>query len=459
MRYSHTTLGVLSSTLLLLSGCTAYRPEPLTPKGEMSTLRQRSPQSIQWSTPKAVSAPDSPTSVYDASDGLNEAEMVMVALSFNPDLRNRRHEVSQIGHADLFGMIRFKPEMHVNIDRATVGLATDSDMLYTLLLPNLRQAWRDDESARREQSRAEMLVAEANVVYGVRRTHVTVLAEELRLALARARQDQRKNLYQFISDNPATTAIDRALAQLAWQRSSAAVRIRQGFLDDKRRELTGLLGFDPSTELTLSDQGHPFLAKRDMPLDPESLDQQLINGRFELKIEEALYRRAEFTYSQAVMGQYPKLRLGPAVTYDREEGTSFRLGASVRLPWPDDAAERAENASVERDRAKASYVAKLHALRAEAHKANARLARALADLEALDSERAMAQDSQKLAEQQRLAGKVSLSDYLPMIERCEAMEWEWVDAALDYRIARIDLDHATGRLNRYAPTTEQKTAP
>ena len=145
MRYSHTTLGVLSSTLLLLSGCTAYRPEPLTPKGEMSTLRQRSPQSIQWSTPKAVSAPDSLTSLYDASDGLNEAEMVMVALSFNPDLRNRRHEVSLIGHADLLGMIRFKPEMNVNIDRATVGLATDSDMLYTLLLPNLRQAWRDDE--------------------------------------------------------------------------------------------------------------------------------------------------------------------------------------------------------------------------------------------------------------------------------------------------------------------------
>ncbi len=459
MRYTHLTLGLLSSALLWQSGCTAYRPEPLTPKVEMSTLRQRSPQSVQVSTPKTGIAPNNHSNQYDASDGLNEAEMVMVALSFNPDLRNRRHNISQIGHADLFGMVRFKPEMRVNIDQATVGLATDSDMLYTLLMPNLRQAWNDDETARRDQSRAEMLVTEANVVLEVRRTHVTVLAHELRLALARARNDHRQHLYRYVNDDPMTSALERALALVAWQRSSTSVRVTQGAVDDVRRELNSLLGFDPGTELLLSDQGKNLLVKREPMLNTEHLDQQLLNGRFELKIEEALYRRAEFTYSQAIMGQYPKLRLGPAVTYDREEGTSFKLGASVRLPWPDDAAQRAEDASVERDRARASYVAKLHALRSEAHKANARLARAITDLDALEGQRTGAQETKSLAELQRRIGSFSLSDYLPMIERCEAVEWEWVDAALDYRLAGIDLDHATGRLNRYGSGGEPASAP
>jgi outer membrane protein TolC len=459
MRFTHLTLGFVSSALLWQSGCTAYRPEPLTPKVEMSILRQRSPLSIPLSTPKIGTASNNPSNHYDASDGLNEAEMVTVALSFNPDLRNRRHDISQIGHADLFGMIRFKPEMRVNIDQATVGLATDSDMLYTLLMPNLRQAWRDDESARRDQSSAEMLVAEAKVVLEVRRTHVTVLAHELRLALARARHDHRQQLYRSMNDDPMTSAIERALALVAWQRSSTSVRVTQGVVDDERRELNSLLGFDPGTELRLSDQGKNLLAKRELMLSTEQLDQQLLKGRFELKIEEALYRRAEFSYSQAIMGQYPKLRLGPAVTYDREEGTSFKLGASVRLPWPDDAAQRAEDASIERDRARASYVAKLHALRAEAHKANARLARAITELDLLESQRAGAQETKSLADIQRRIGAFSLSDYLPMIERCEAVEWEWVDAALDYRLASIDLDHATGRLNRYGSGVEPASVP
>jgi len=296
-------------------------------------------------------------------------------------------------------------------------------------------------------------------VLDVRRTHVTVLVNELRLALARARKDHRQHLFSYVNDNSMTSAIERALALVAWQRSSTSVRVVQGVVDDERRELNRLLGFDPGTELLLSDHGKNLSTKREPLLDTEYLDQQLINGRFELKIEEALYRRAEFRYSQAIMGQYPKLRLGPEVTYDREEGTSFRIGASVRLPWPDDAAQRAEDASVERDRARAAYVAKLHDLRAEAHKANAQLARAISDLDALDGQRTAVQETRSLAELQRRIGAFSLSDYLPMIERCEAMEWEWVDAVLDYRLAGIDLDHATGRLNRYGSGDELMTAP
>jgi hypothetical protein len=178
------------------------------------------------------------------------------------------------------------------------------------------------------------------------------------------------------------------------------------------------------------------------------LDHQLLSGRWELKALEASYQRAEFTYSQAVMGQLPKLRLAPAVTYDREEGTSLKFGASVRIPWPDNAAEKAEDAFINRTRARAIYVEKLHALRAEAHAANAHVARAWTDLAALENIRAATDAALAEAAARRTAGELSLSDYLPLVERGEYLTHAWLDAASEYRLANIELDHATGRLNR-----------
>ena len=45
-------------------------------------------------------------------------------------------------------------------------------------------------------------------------------------------------------------------------------------------------------------------------------------------------------------------------------------------------------------------------------------------------------------------GDLSLSLYLGLVERCEDLARAWIDAVQDYRLATIDLDHATGRLNR-----------
>ncbi len=455
MRNALSGITILSS-VVLLGGCAVYRPEPLKPSVEMTALRERTPHTVALNN--IAKTADSPEGVYDSSDGLNEAEMVMVALSFNPELRNRRHEISRIGTPDLFGMIRFKPEMRVNLNQATVGVATDTDMLYTLLMPNLRQAWRNDESARLAQSRAEMLAAEAKLVLEVRSSHVKLLAEEKRLAYSSELVRHREQLYHSLVNDPKSPVLDRSLALIAWQQSNDNFRVHLGVVDESRRDLNRLMGFDPATEFTLTASNLPLVKDVHQAMSIEEIDQQLINGRWELKIQEALYQRAEFTYSQALMNQYPKLRLGPAVTYDREAGTSFRLGASLRIPWPDDAAKRAEDASIERDRARASYISKLHELRSDAHRAHARLVRSIDDLNALNDNRATAHVAKQMADKNRADGTLSLCDYLPLIERCEALEWKWLDAALGYRLADINLDHATGRLNQYAHVPKEDKA-
>ncbi len=441
-----TSIGIIAAALAF-AGCTSYRAEPLRPSVELRSLQQRT---VVTGVPddQEVRRATGVVGDYHPEDGLDEAELVMAALSFNPALREKRHEVSRLGGFDLLGLVRFKPEMRVDVDRVTVGLATDTDMLYTLLVPALRQAWRDDESARRELSRAEMLAAEALVVVEVRRAHVAVLVGEERVAWSKRRVAHRQAVMAQLERDPRASPLDRALSGVAWQRALSDARHDDGELADARRVLNRIIGFDPAAAVRLSEGGRPLAGQRSLRLLATELDDQLLSGRWELRALEAAYRRAEYTYSQAVMGQYPKLKLAPAVTYDREEGTSLKFGASLRLPWPEDARQRIEDEAVNRERARAVYLEKLHAVRAEAHAANARLEGAEEEMSELEQGRRITTQALEEGASRHMAGELSVSLYLGLVERCDELERSWIDAAKDYRLATIDLDHATGRLNR-----------
>ena len=166
----------------------------------------------------------------------------------------------------------------------------------------------------------------------------------------------------------------------------------------------------------------------------------MLAGRWELKIEEARHRRAEYRLAQAIAGEWPQVRLAPMVTYDRERGTSAAFGGGVRLPWPERAAEKVDSARTEVERARAAYVARLNELRADAHAANDRLRRARAAVVEADGG-----DAQTLAESWRRR-ELALGDYLAALDRIDAATFERLAAEADCRLAAIDLDHATGRL-------------
>jgi hypothetical protein len=455
MSKGFTSTGLIAA-MLVLAGCTSYRPEPLMPAVELRTLQNRTPATgLPGPTGTTEPAKRSTGVVgdYHPEDGLNEAELVMAALSFNPALRDKRYEVSRLGGFNLLGMLRFKPEMRVDLDRATVGLGTDTDTLYTLLIPSLRQAWQDDEAARREASRAEMLAAEAKVVVDVRRSHVRVLVGEQRLAWMKERVAHRRGLLDRLVQDPRATPLDRVTAALAWERALSDEREEAGRLADARRDLNRILGFDPSADLVLSELARPLAGQQSEPLEASDLDRYLLGGRWELRALEAAYRRAEYKYSQAVMEQYPRLKLAPAVTYDREDGTSLKVGASVRLPWPEDARQRIEDEATNRDRARAIYLERLHDLRAEAHGANAKLIRAKQEMEALEQGRVAGGMARNEGAARHMAGEIDLSRYLLLAEQCEELERHWFRVVEEYRFAAIDLDHATGRLNRIQKAT------
>ena len=425
------------AAVLLLGGCSTFRSEPIRPGHELEALEARTPTSVAGAV-SAVQA-DRQLPAYDASDGLDEAELVMTALAFNPDLRLRRYGGAPLGEASLFGLIRFKPELKVDIRSVTVGIAADSEVLYTLLVPSLRAAWRDDDAARRVQERAEMVVAELDLVREVRRAHIALLAAGRRQAAAAEARDRRSRLLAELQADAQAPPPQRTMASLALRAAESALRRAGDEQAAARQALNRLLGFAPDRELRLTAAERPFrIAAAELPA--AEVDRLVLAGRWELKIEEARHRRAEYRLAQAIAGEWPQVRLAPMVTYDRERGTSAAFGGGVRLPWPERAAEKVDSARTEVERARAAYVARLNELRADAHAANDRLRRARAAVVEADGG-----DAQTLAESWRRR-ELALGDYLAALDRIDAATFERLAAEADCRLAAIDLDHATGRL-------------
>lgn len=428
---------VIAASAVLLGGCSTFRSEPIRPEHELRALEARTPASVAVSVTPVQA--DRDLGAYRPEDGLDEAELVMAALAFNPDLRLRRYGGVTPGAASLFGLIRFKPELKVDVRSATVGVAADSDLLYTLLVPSLRAAWRDDDAARRMQERAEMVVAELDLVLEVRRAHVALLSARRLVTAAEAARNRRLQLVTELTSDAKTSPSQRALANLALRSAETALRRAGDVQAAASRGLNRLLGFAPDHNLRLTADTRSFLAGA-ASLPPDEIDRLVLSGRWELKIEEAHHRRAEYRLAQAIAGEWPQLRLAPMVTYDRVLGTTAALGGGVRLPWPDRAAEKVDAARVEVERARAGYVARLNDVRADAHGANDRLRRAHAAIGvAADA------DAQAIAEAWQLR-TVTLGDYLAALDRLDAAVVDRLGAEADCRLAAIDLDHATGRL-------------
>ncbi len=442
---------------LALAGCESYRSEPLQPAKELSTLNARDVVGVAKEVRALPSAPGLP--IYRPEEALDEAEMVMVALAFNPDLRGRRIAATQLGAASLGSLVRFNPEMHASVHSVTVGIATDSEVLYTLLVPAARAALFDADRARTEQARAEMLAAECQIATAVRQAHLALRVAWQRdqlmarqIARCQAVAEQLKAAGPVAGDQLAPALAVWELAELHTQARSAAEELASA-----RRALNQLLGFKPDYALRVRDLEVALRAPSAQEPGDEEIDRQILVGRWELKASEAQYRRHDYEERRKAFEQYPVLRLAPMITYDRVDGSSFALGASLHMPWPTHAAEEFDNARLQLNNDRASYVARLHQYRADAHGDCARMRAARLELAAEDAELDQAAArAGGLISAAWTAHAISAHDYLAVLRQLSGDERRRLEVAGAWLAARIDLDHDTGLLNTVqAPVPEQ----
>ncbi|MCK6478621.1 MAG: TolC family protein [Planctomycetaceae bacterium] len=433
-----------------LAGCVSYEPDPLDPAKELAALRTRGIPEVELV--RSTAGPLVPRgAAFDPADGLDEAELVAVALTLNPELRARRLEAGEARAALIQAGLWPNPEVGLSVARGLesgAGTTVDFDFLFELLRGAERSARIDAATAKVEEVRAGIVAEEWRLAAEVRRQRLAVLAAEREVSLLgeeAALRERTRETVRRRRDMGEGTEVEVAASDLEVAEVRRETLRAEGEVEAARRELARLLGLPPGYALRIVGSGDP-LPVEVLPDVPEAeIDRRLLAGRPDLKALEAAYKRAEHELRLAVERQYPHLNLGPLIT--REDDGAWHAGPSIGLELPLFDRNQGEIAEKEaqRARARAEYVAALQRARAEAMDALGRMRRVRTELDAFEKEvLPLVQRTQDLAERAFRAGEVGVLDWITAQQRALTTRKALLESAVRYRAAALDFEAAVG---------------
>lgn len=449
-----------------VAGCAKYTPAPLDPHRELVALRDQTLNGlvVQRAAPGCENAPAQPVR-FDLADGLDEAELVAVALTLNPDLRAKRLEIGEAQALLISAGLWPNPELGVSwlpgIGGAS-GYKVDTDLLFELLRPGERRARKQAAQARVDEVKAEIIAEEYRTVGEVRRQRQAVLAGEQSVQLLMEEEALRAKTLDLVRQRRGIgegTELDVSLAELELAEVRRDLRKTRTELASERLELNRLTGLPPEYPLHLAESGKPLTITVFDDIGDEELDRRILAGRFELRAKEAGYRKAEEGLRLAILQQYPRLKAGPA--YSRELGGENSLGPGLSLELPlfnRNQGEIAEKQAV-RDQKQAEYTALLHRLRASAYAARAALRSTRQEVETQEREvLPLVKRNQELFEGAFRAREMNVLDWVTAQQRTLRARREYLGSLARYQAALVQLEVATG-LPLRRPATQPTTQP
>lgn len=461
-----TNIAIVVSALLGTS-CVSYREQPLDPVSELAALQQTNLLEFIVRRASPGEASDSSNQSFNLADGLNEAEVVSVALTLNPELNSKRLEIDEAQSLLIQAGLWPNPELAVTwkpgMDGAP-GQSVDGDLLFELLKPWERSARGDAAKARVAEVDAEIVASEWRVVREARLGLLTVRAQAQRLALLGQELSLRERALDLATRSRGAGEIsdlEASAAELELAEVRRDQRRAETELETARRELNQTLGTPPGYAIPLAQEASPLSITVFDDIADDEVARRLLAGRFELKALEAAYARAEHELRLAVYRQYPSLKLGPAFSSE-PEGTEY-LGLGLALDLPIFNQNQGEIAAKEsqRRRARASYSATLHRLRAEALDAVAQLRRARLEVEAEEREvLPLLQRNQELFEGAFRARELNVLDWVAAQQRGLRARQTYLESLVRYRAGVIELEAATGmRLEAPGRPAEPERSP
>jgi outer membrane protein TolC len=431
------------------ASCASYEESPLDPEAEIAALWSRTVPAgaVERAEPRWDGAPPA---AFDPSDGLDDAELVAVALTLNPDLQAKRLERGEAEALLISTGLWPNPVIAAGF-RPGVGAPSyslDAELLFALLRPWERAARKAAAAARADEAVAAAAAEEWNVASRVRRAHLAVLVAEQSLRLHEEEAVLHGQALDLARRGRAAgdrTELDVAAAELDLAGIERATRLAAAALDDARRELNRLLGLPPDHALRLSASGSPLEVTIYEEIADEDLKRRVLEGRLELRAGEAAYRRAEEELRLAVQRQYPRVSLGPSYSREPGEGNYLGVGASLEIPLLDrNQGEIAEKERT-RERLKAEYSALLHRLLGAAFDARARVRRARAEVEAQERQMLpLAARARDLFDGALRAREVDVLEWVAAQERVARARSGHLRSLADYREALIELEAAAG---------------
>lgn len=452
----------LAILLVGLTGCASYRPMPLDPEADLRDLRQRDLHQfvVERARPGQRSGP--PVEGFDPLDGLDEAEVVAVALTLNPELRVRRAETGEARAALITAGLWPNPEVGVNPQwgvGGASGVAVEADALFQLLRPGERDARRQAARALVDEVDAEVVADEFRLVAEVRTQHLSVLAAERSVALLQqgvALRERARDLVRQQRKLGEATELEISTTELEVAQAQRELRQARIELGREGRELNRVMGLPPEYATRLTGLGEPLKITMFEDITDEELDRFLLTGRPELRAGEAAYRRAEQELRLAVIAQYPRLGLGPAFEKELDGDKALGLALSLELPvFNQNQGEIAERRAA-RERARATYVALLHRLTADSFAARADVRAARQEVEAQEREvLPLLRRNQELFEGAFKARELNIIDWITAQRRAVDAQREYAESLVRYQQAVIRLETATG----HSPTQPARGGP
>lgn len=351
---------------LAFEGCASYRPAPLEPDAELAQLRARTASGAGQDI--RVAKHDVPLQVeFDVIDGVDEAELVAIAVTLNPDLQVRRAAIGEAQALLVAAGVLPNPTVAAGWRSGVTGAPgfnADLDLLFALLRPGERAHRREVASSRIDEVRAQVWSAEWDLVGQLRLARLAVWERHRALQLARLQSDLRRRLVESVSANAElgdSTRLEVMFAELELAEAEQTTVRKETELARARSELNELVGLPASAELPLTDLDAPLVVSSLAdPPKTEDLERRVVAGRPELRELEASYRAAEKELELAVRRQYPSLFIGPSFGREPEHESYLGFALGIDLPIFDRNQGEIAEKEARRQTLQAAYRAMLH---------------------------------------------------------------------------------------------------
>jgi len=448
MRYRWITPGVLAP--MLVAGCVSYTPRPLNPHDALASLDERAiPGRTGVVTGPAAGA--SAGAEFEPADGLDDRELMALAVTINPELDAARAAIGESEALLIQARTLPNPELGLSLASAILGadgFTADADLLFELLRPRERAARKAAAAARVRLSRAEVAAREYELAAQVRALAFELLVAEQTSAVLDAEvalREQVSTLVRRRREVGEATELDISVVDLELADARREQRLARAAAEQARLALNRAVGLPPSTIIVLQNAGRPLeVPNFEAPLQA-ALEERLLSSRLDLKAREAAYSVAEEDLRLAVRRQYPRTRVGPAFSHDGVSENYAGGGLSIEIPIFDRNQGDIAQATAARDRARAEYTAALHTLRSQAAATLSALAAARAEVERQDREvLPLLERSQALSQGAFQARELSVLEWVTARQRALRIRRAYLESIITYRRTIFELEALEG---------------
>lgn len=237
----NSVIAATGSLIFLLGGCVSYHPKPLDPRAQLAALDARTfpAGTLVQLRDAAAGPPDAP--VFDASDGLSEAELMAVAVMLNPDLQAARASIGETEALLISAKTLPNPEVGVGFGvglLGTDGFKLGTDLLFEFLKPGEREARQAVATARIALTRVEVLAREYEIAAEIRRLAFNVAVAEQAIVILDAELALRQQATGLVrrrrdvgeANDLDISAVDLELVEVQRDRRLAQIELEQARL-------------------------------------------------------------------------------------------------------------------------------------------------------------------------------------------------------------------------------------